>query len=221
MLRVVINRVGGCDRLSGRRWILAGVQVSVETREVAAADLESKAVALAKQVAGGPQVDGEFVGLTGIQEGRFLLGLAVTRSYNAFRQILCESVRPHIHQFRREVGVNRRRTGKQLCGDWPSNFQILGEHGGRVNKNIVASFHRTLIAGSGSEMCRVTAEWTANGGRRIRRVVDVTIRRLSMRRCGGENAISAQGIRFSSRVQKVALLAGAGQRPVVLVAPLV
>src|ERR1051326_6058973 len=52
MFRIVINRVGCRHRLAGRRCILACIQVSVETRKVAAADLESKAMSLAKQVAG-------------------------------------------------------------------------------------------------------------------------------------------------------------------------
>ena len=64
----MIDRICGGHRLSSGCGILAGVQISVKTREVAAADLESHPVPFAKEITGGPQVESEFVRLAGIQE---------------------------------------------------------------------------------------------------------------------------------------------------------
>ncbi len=51
-----------------RLGLLRRVQIAVESREVAARNLQTQGVALEKDIAGGPQIDGELVHLTGLQQ---------------------------------------------------------------------------------------------------------------------------------------------------------
>src|SRR5712691_5369536 len=107
MLRVMIDRIRGGHRFTSRRGVLTGVQITVKTREVAAADLESHPVPFAKEITGGPQVESEFVRLAGIQERGLLLGLEIARPDNSFCQILCESCGPDMDKLGAQFGIHR------------------------------------------------------------------------------------------------------------------
>ena len=56
----------------------AGIGVAVKTREVAAGYLQTQLVSRPHEVAGGPQVDGVLVHLSGLDEGRLGRRCAVT-----------------------------------------------------------------------------------------------------------------------------------------------
>ena len=85
MLIIVVNRVRSRDKLLSEGGIRAGIKISVEAREVAAADFKAQDVSFAKHIARGPQVELEFVYLPRVHQLRLLLGIPVTRSNDSFR----------------------------------------------------------------------------------------------------------------------------------------
>src|SRR5215470_15954975 len=105
MLRVMVNGVGGSNRFPTRSILFAGVEISIEPREIAAADFKPHPVTLPENVACGPEIDRELIGLAGVHESRLLLGIPVARSQDSLRQILCKPIWPHVNQFGDEVRV--------------------------------------------------------------------------------------------------------------------
>lgn len=63
MLIVVVDRVARGYELFSKGGIRTGIQISIETREVAATDFKPQYVSFAKHIAGGPQVELELVDL--------------------------------------------------------------------------------------------------------------------------------------------------------------
>jgi len=94
--------------------VFAGIEISIEPRKVTAADFKAQPVALAGNVACGPQIKGELVGLTGVHELRLLPGIAVARADDSFGQVLCETVWPYVHEFCGKVGIHGRGTGEEV-----------------------------------------------------------------------------------------------------------
>ena len=72
------------------------VQISVKTRKVAAADLESQSMPFTKEVTGRPQVDRESIALPRLQRGRPLLRITIPSPDDPLSQVLCESIGPNI-----------------------------------------------------------------------------------------------------------------------------
>ena len=66
-------------------------------------------MSLFEDVASRPEIEIEFVNLSGIEQARGSVRVAIARADNSFGQILGESIGPDVDQFRREVGVDRRR----------------------------------------------------------------------------------------------------------------
>lgn len=83
MIGVVEDGVGGADEIFAGGLVGAGVEVAIEAREVAAADLESDGVAFLEDVGGGPEVHGDFVDLVGIHEVGPFVGVAVAHAEDA------------------------------------------------------------------------------------------------------------------------------------------
>ena len=143
MFRVVINRIGRRDEpLCGRR-LFPGIQVAIEAREIAAGDFQAQHVAFVEDIAGGPEVEIEFVDLAWVQELGFLGGIAVARADNSFSQVLREAIGPDIDQFGGEVGVDRGGFRIELQRDGAGDFDVLREWRGGINQNIIARFRRT------------------------------------------------------------------------------
>src|SRR5579863_2506525 len=107
MLAIVIDGVRRLDPMRRIRRRLAGVQVAVEAREIAARDFEAQLVSGKEDVARRPEVDGQLVDLSGIHELRPLLRVPVARAQDALGQVLGEAVRPDVNQLGGEVGVDR------------------------------------------------------------------------------------------------------------------
>src|SRR6266550_2768972 len=103
---IVINRIRGWHRFPVEANSLAGIQVSIETREVAAADFQPQTVSLKKDIRRGPQVNAELVYLAWIHELRLLLGTPIACANNSLGQVLSKSIRPHVDEFGSEVGIN-------------------------------------------------------------------------------------------------------------------
>ena len=73
MLGVVVDRVRCRNIPAIEADFLSGVQVPVEAREIAAADLEAQSMTWMEYVAGRPKVDYKFIGLAWIHEFRGFL----------------------------------------------------------------------------------------------------------------------------------------------------
>src|SRR5580704_917591 len=87
--------------------VLAGIQIAVETGEIAARNLDANLVPFQEYVAGIPQVDLELVDLSGRDGVSFTCTVAIARAQNAFRKVLRKSVRPHVHKLACEVRIRR------------------------------------------------------------------------------------------------------------------
>jgi hypothetical protein len=80
MLIIVVHRVRSGYELLSKGGIGTGIQISIETREIAAADFKPQYVPFAKNIARSPQVELEFVYLPRVHQLGLLLGIPVTRS---------------------------------------------------------------------------------------------------------------------------------------------
>ena len=69
----MVDGVGCPHGVTGSGGVFASVQVAIEPWEVAAAELEAKTVTFAKDVAGGPDVNCEFVNLPRVYKCGLLL----------------------------------------------------------------------------------------------------------------------------------------------------
>ena len=106
MRLVVINHVGGFDHPRGARLLFAGIQVAVEPRIIAAGNFQAQSVSGEKDIAGGPQIQGDVIRLSGVRQLRLFLRIAIPQPQDSFRQVLREPIRPNIHQLSRKVCVD-------------------------------------------------------------------------------------------------------------------
>src|SRR5277367_7175440 len=93
MRLVMVNDVGGLDHSRSARLNLAGVEVSIETREIAARNFEPQFVSSEEDVARRPEIDADVIRLAGIGKLRLLLRTSVTHTQDSARQILRKSIR--------------------------------------------------------------------------------------------------------------------------------
>jgi hypothetical protein len=107
MLRVVENRVRRRHEPLPGAVVFARIQVAIEPWEIAARHLEPQRVTLLEHVARGPDVDRELVDLARCHQFRRFLRVAISRSQNAIRQVLCEPIRPDVYELCREIRVYR------------------------------------------------------------------------------------------------------------------
>ena len=87
---------------------LAGIEVTIEAREVARADFEPDAVTGQKDIAGCPKINREQIRLAGLHQLRCARGLPIARANDAIEEILRIAVGMHIHQLGGEVGIDCR-----------------------------------------------------------------------------------------------------------------
>jgi len=87
---------------------LARIQIPIKSREIAAGNLQAKRVAAQEHIAGGPEIEFDFVRLTRIHERRMFPGTPVAHAENSFRDIHRETVRRNIDEFAREIRIHRR-----------------------------------------------------------------------------------------------------------------
>ena len=64
MLRIMQYRVRRGDKVAREFYVFARVEIAIEAREIAAGDLQQQRMAAKKDVARGPEVDGNFINLS-------------------------------------------------------------------------------------------------------------------------------------------------------------
>ena len=106
MLRVVINRLLGCDHVTVLAKSFSGVQVTRILGECRRRDFQPNAMPNFEHLAGIPSIDVVPVDRTGLSQ--FLLAHAVVESgaHDSVRQPLGKSVLPQVDQLSGKVGVS-------------------------------------------------------------------------------------------------------------------
>src|SRR6476660_7680220 len=124
---VMKNDIRRLDHARGAGLLFAGVQVAVEAREIAAGYFQPQFVARKENIARGPQVHGDVIGLSRICQLRFFLRIPVTQPQDSARQILRESIRPNVYEHPREIRVHRRTAYVQIEGNRSGQFGVPGK----------------------------------------------------------------------------------------------
>src|SRR4051794_35532570 len=103
VLGVVQDSLVGATRAGVVADRVSGVQIAVEAREIAAADLDPDAVARLENIARHPEVDLELVDLAGCQQLGRTTSLAVAPAHDAVAQVPGGAVRENIDQLGGEI----------------------------------------------------------------------------------------------------------------------
>jgi len=194
MVGVVEYGVCGADEFFAGGLVGAGVQVAVEAREIAAGDFEPDDVALLEGVGGGPEVDGNFVDLIGIDEVGLFIGIAVTHAQDAIGEVFGEAVGGDVDEFGGEVGVDGGRFDPRFECDRAGDLHVCVERLGGIDQDVVAAFRGALIARAGLVVNHVAAERAADGGHGIRWIIGEFVGGFFFRRGSGERTVAAQRI---------------------------
>ena len=164
MILIVENSIFRFDHARGAGLEFAGIQVSVEAREIAAGDFEAKFMAGQENVAGGVHFNFDFVDFARVRQFGSCPGIAVTQAKDSFADVLSKSVGPDIDEFSGEIGVDGGRSDIEVETDRASDLEIFLKRCGGVNKNILATFDGSLVEGTGwKKISRATKR--AAGGR--------------------------------------------------------
>src|ERR1700733_1442646 len=214
VIGVVEDGVGGGDEVVAGGLVGAGVQVAVEAREVAAADLEANGVALLEDVSGGPEVDGDFVYLIGIHHTGLFVGVAVAHAEDAVGEVFGEAVGGDVDEHGGEVGVHGGGFYIGLESDGAGDLEILLQRLGGIDEDVVAIFGGSLIARAGLVVNHVAAERAADAGDGIRGIVGEFVGGFFFRGGGGECTVAAERVCSAGRMDVVARGLHFGRRPV-------
>src|SRR5580698_8845705 len=189
MLGVVEDGVGGGDEVFAGGLVGAGVQVAVEAREVAAADLEADDVAFLEGVGGGPEVHGDFVDLVGIDEVGLFVGITITHAKDAVGEVLGEAVGGDVNEHGGEVGIDGGRFDPGFERDGAGDLHVGVERLRGIDEDVVAIFGGALIARAGLVVNHVAAERAADAGDGIRGIEGEFVGGFFFRCDGGESAV--------------------------------
>ena len=168
----MVHRLTGRAHLGAEAGAFAGIQVALVAREVAARDLDSDPVPGLEDVAGLPQVDRVFVNLAGLNRPGLVEGRSQPPAPYALTENDGAAVRIHVHQSRGEIGVRRISGGVDGGGHGAGYLQIPLERIGRVDQHVGAPLDAASVPRSERRMHLLAA----NGGHRVGRVVDESVR---------------------------------------------
>ena len=135
--------------------------------------------------------------------------VAVAGAHDAIGQVLGVAIWPHVHQFRREVGVRRTGGSIECTRERTSDFQRRGQRLTGIDQHVLALFHRALVLHSHGNDQRVAAA----GGNRIVGIVDKAVGWLFAWSRGAQTAIPAQAVGLTLAMQVVGGIAGAREGP--------
>jgi hypothetical protein len=128
MLRVVKNCVRRYDRSAREFDFFPGIEIAIEAREITAGNLQAQRVPVEKDVARGPEIDGDFIDLPGVYQSGVLGGSMVAHAQDTFGEVLREPVGRDIDQLRGEVGIYRRGFDEEISGDRAGDFQVMSQN---------------------------------------------------------------------------------------------
>ncbi len=125
-------------------------------------------MALLEGVGGGPEVDGDFVDLIGIDEVGLFVGIAVAHAEDSVGEIFGEAVGGDVDEHGGEVGVYGGGFDPGFESDGAGDLHVGVERLGGIDEDVVAVFGGALIARAGLVVNHVAAERAADGGDGIR-----------------------------------------------------
>ena len=138
--------------------------------------MEADPVAAPEHDAGGSQIDLDVVRITRSHGDGSLEGVPEPGSEDPVAHVGGAPVREHVYQLGGPVRIEGRCDHPQGHGDVTGHFQIAPERAGRVDKHIGAGSLRCLLPDAGEKDPGQTMKMgTAQGGNRVRRVIDVTV----------------------------------------------
>ena len=106
---------------------LAAIEVAVKPREVARADLETDPMPPPEDVTCRPQIDSKQIRLSDLYQLGFTGGFPISGTNDSIEKVLGVAVRMNIDEFRRKVGVDRRRGRPQGQADRSRDLDRLFE----------------------------------------------------------------------------------------------
>jgi len=121
-------------------------------------------MASAKNVAGGPEINGEGVDLARREERGGFLRIAIFRAEDSFGDVDGRTVGRHIDELGGEVGVHRGGGGKEFEAHGAGNFEVMFEWRRGIDENVVALFQSTLVFRAGCKMDGIATERATGGG---------------------------------------------------------
>ena len=145
----------------------AGIEISVETGEIAAGDFDSDFVAGQKGIARYPEIDFVTVKLARLNQIRIVLRVAIAGAENAVAEIVGLAIGMDVHELGRPVGVFRGRDGIKNNLHRPGDFQLALECFAGENQNVVSFLDLGLVLRSHRAADEVAPTGRGNGIVRI------------------------------------------------------
>ena len=173
--------------------VAAGVEVSIEPREVAARHFDAQPVARLEVVARRQRLQHDLVDFSRFHpRERFVVTVAIPHALDGLVEVVRAAVRVYVEYFDREVGVPGVGRHVQRRRDRSAHLSAFLERLRRVDEDVVARFHPPLIERAGLDRVAGAADVAAVREHRIHRIVGERVRLVRVRRRGGERAITRQ-----------------------------
>src|SRR5262249_25654351 len=116
----------GNDHPRAQCGILPGIQVAIESGEIAARYLQADTMRREKHIARRPHVDGVFVNFSGLDERSLLPDrVTIARAKNAILDIPSKPVGSNIHELDRPIGVLTGGRSVEFHADRAGNLDGL------------------------------------------------------------------------------------------------
>ena len=119
------NRVRGRNEAAPEFDFLAGVEIPIKSREIAAGDFEAKHMPPQENIACGPEIERDLVYLAWINQRGMFPRIPVAHAENPFRDIHREAIRRDIDKFASEIRVHSRGLGEKSRAYRAGNVQLL------------------------------------------------------------------------------------------------
>ena len=153
---------------------------------------------------------------------RFFLRLPIARAHDPLGQILRKTIRANVDQLRNEIGIDCGGLREDIESHGSCDFHIVRKRRGRVDKNILPLFHWPLVAWPGLKMLtdrNTTGRRSSAPDSRDRTCTGQVFRRGES--TSGASPSPDAEFAFPAECRKYLCLSRTGERPVILVAPLI
>src|ERR1017187_15573 len=152
--------------------IAAGVEVAVETREVAARYFDPDAVAGGEVIAGGHGLERHAIYFAGFQPGqRLVVSVAIAQAPDGLVQVVGRAVGVHVDQLHCEIGIFGIGRNMQRDADRTAGFDGLLERLGGVDQNVGPGLLFALIEGAARYRVTGAADVAAIAGHGVHGIV--------------------------------------------------
>src|SRR5579864_2002274 len=201
-LAVEVNGVFG-DHHSRRRGArFPGPGIDIEPRKIAAVHDCADAMPAPEQVAGGPQIDGQFINLAGLEQRRPVIGFAVARPLNTVADEHRSAIREDIGEPNHEIGIHGARRYEQVRDYRTGDFEVRLERFGGERQAAVLDLSLIARACLGIQFVPAQGVTGTLRGKRIERGATDALDRVG----GVVNESRRRSIRWSRCPRKAAVI---------------